>query len=182
MLVVARTNTRANCAPCRAPSTGLFDIAPLARTGFSPRSFQSHRHHIRSTLGIRHRHAREARAIRFPGGLAANFGFADRRAVDEPSEGRRAPERLQGQGTIRGTGREAKVDARPVGRERDLERPRLRCSEAPRRVQAEGGVTAVEDQRLSRPSTRLSEPESALDAAPKPFECVEKDRRRLRAR
>ncbi len=62
-----------------------------------PASLQPDHDRIRRPLSVGNRYARKARPVRLPGRLATEVGFADRLAVDEPGEGRRAAERLQRQ-------------------------------------------------------------------------------------
>ena len=58
-------------------------------------SLQPHHHRVRRSLGVDHRNAGEAGAVRLPRRLPAQVGFADRLAVDEPSQRQRAAQRLE---------------------------------------------------------------------------------------
>ena len=83
----------------------------------------------------------DTRANPAPSGFQADcrrkVGFADRLAVDEPGEGRRAAERLQREAAVARALLQAEVDPRAVGRKGDLQRRRLGRGHGLRRVLAQ---------------------------------------------
>src|SRR5262249_43671006 len=86
---------------------------------------QSHDDRIRRPPAIHYGDACKAGAVRLPRGLPTEVRFADRLAVDEPGEGRRAADGLQSEPSVARALLQAEVDQRAVRREGDLQRGAL---------------------------------------------------------
>ena len=97
-----------------------------AVSGFVNRSFRSvlnslqeHAYPRRTSCCVDHGEVDEPDAIRTPFRLARERIDRNRRAVDEPAEGRRTSSETHGEGSA-STAAEAEIDPRAVGREGDL--------------------------------------------------------------